>query len=73
MKTLDKLNEALDILNDVKDTYSFCEISDENENNTLEHLNMTEENVLEIVDVIIDVMLLINERRKELTHENTPS
>ena len=38
MTTLDKLNEALDKLNDVKDTYSFCEISDENENNTLEHL-----------------------------------
>ena len=71
MTTLDKLNEALDKLNDVKDTYSFCEISDENENNTLEHLDMTEENVLQIADEIIDVLVLIVERRKELANENT--
>jgi len=73
VKTLDKLNEYLDELNEVKDRYSFCEISDENENNTLEHLDMTEENVLEIADVIIDVLLTIIERRKEIKHENTSS
>lgn len=66
MTTLDKLNECLDRLNDVKDRYSFCEISDVNENNTIDHLNMTEENVLEIADVILDVLLTTTQRRKEL-------
>ena len=66
MKTLDELNECLYRLNDVKDRYSFCEISDFNENNTIEHLNMTSENVMEISDAIVDVLLIIAQRRKEL-------
>ncbi len=66
MTPQDTLNELLEKLNNVKSTYDFVEICDDNENNTIEHLNETESNVLEIADVIIDILLAISEYKKEL-------
>jgi hypothetical protein len=56
---LDEINESLDKLNDIKSTYEFVEWQEDVSD---EHVNMTLENIMEIIFACNDVITNIRKK-----------